>query len=317
MRRIVLLAIATWCAAMHAEAQVPSNTVAVTGGPQGNPTFLQLPKPVNPGNSVVVACNFSSKLSLTFSDNQNSSYTSLVPSTSWNSPNGMGEVMAAEIPAGGVVTVSVGYTGSSGHLNCYAVETAGPPLLDGSMAVASGVSQTASVNLSHVSAGDNVLGFVFCQSCAGGTADSYLTVVNAASDVVLAMVKKSNSGLSVDFNLKYSQAWLAMALPFKAPVWPVAAAPTINLGSIIVACTTNGSVTHTVALAWKPSPGSATYNIYRGTLAGGPYVEIGTASTPSYSDPNVLTGNIYHYVVTAVNAAGESIYSNEAVASIP
>jgi hypothetical protein len=30
-----------------------------------------------------------------------------------------------------------------------------------------------------------------------------------------------------------------------------------------------------------------------------------------------MTGNIYYYVVTAVNAAGESGYSNDAVATIP
>ena len=317
MKRIVLPAIMALCAAMHAGAQVPTNSVAVTGGLKGNPTVLQLPKAVNPGNSVVVGCNFSSKMSLTFSDNQNSSYTSLVPSTSWNAPYGTGEVMAAEIPAGGAVAVSVGYTGTGGYLNCYAVETAGPPLLDGSMAVTSGASQTASTSVSHVSAGDNVLAFVFCQSCTGGTPPSYLTVVNEASDVVMAMVKSSSGPLTVDFNLKSSQSWLTIALPFKAPVAPVAGAPTINLGSIIVACTTTGIVTHTVSLGWTASLNTSSYRVYRGTVAGGPYVEIGTAATPSYSDASVLTGNIYHYVVTAVNAAGESPYSNEAIASIP
>ncbi|MCD6418547.1 T9SS type A sorting domain-containing protein [bacterium] len=57
------------------------------------------------------------------------------------------------------------------------------------------------------------------------------------------------------------------------------------------------------------------YKIYRGTTPGGPYSYIGTSGTESYSDGSVTDGTSYYYVVTATYSdAGESGYSNEAMA---
>lgn len=54
------------------------------------------------------------------------------------------------------------------------------------------------------------------------------------------------------------------------------------------------------------------YNVYRSSSPGGPYVEIANqVSSQYYRDENVVDGNIYYYVVTAVYDAGESDYSNE------
>jgi len=62
------------------------------------------------------------------------------------------------------------------------------------------------------------------------------------------------------------------------------------------------------------------YNIYRGTVSGGPYSQINTAldTTTSDTDNNVAAGQTYYYVVTAVDSSGtESTYSNQTTAVIP
>ncbi|WP_068775255.1 fibronectin type III domain-containing protein [Paenibacillus sp. FJAT-26967] len=70
-----------------------------------------------------------------------------------------------------------------------------------------------------------------------------------------------------------------------------------------------------VNLAWNASANAVSYNVKRSTTAGGPYATIGTAAASAYTDTNVVNGTTYYYVVTAVNASGESLPSNEASAT--
>jgi len=77
---------------------------------------------------------------------------------------------------------------------------------------------------------------------------------------------------------------------------------------------------HSVSLTWSPSssPGISYYNVYRGTVNGGPYslLKSGVTST-SYGDGSVQSGSTYYYVTTAVDSAGaESAYSDQATAVI-
>jgi len=77
---------------------------------------------------------------------------------------------------------------------------------------------------------------------------------------------------------------------------------------------------HTVDLTWNASSGAVGYNIYRGTVSGGPYTMINTSldSTTTYTDSTVVSGTTYYYVATAVNSESqESGYSNQATAVIP
>jgi fibronectin type 3 domain-containing protein len=77
-----------------------------------------------------------------------------------------------------------------------------------------------------------------------------------------------------------------------------------------------------VSVSWaaSSSAGVAGYNVYRGTVAGGPYTKL-TASAISgttYVDTPVTAGQTYYYVVTAVNTSNqESGYSNMATAQVP
>ncbi|MHA2278318.1 MAG: fibronectin type III domain-containing protein, partial [Candidatus Kariarchaeaceae archaeon] len=53
------------------------------------------------------------------------------------------------------------------------------------------------------------------------------------------------------------------------------------------------------------------YKIHRGDESGGPYVLISTTSSTNYTDTTVQNGNIYFWVVTAVNFNGEGTQSTE------
>lgn len=65
---------------------------------------------------------------------------------------------------------------------------------------------------------------------------------------------------------------------------------------------------------------AASYNIYRGTANGGPYVIIANVTTTSYTDPvaGLTAGTTYYYVVTSVNSVGvESTDSIQVFGTIP
>lgn len=82
------------------------------------------------------------------------------------------------------------------------------------------------------------------------------------------------------------------------------------------------SVAHGVDLSWDPSPSSVIgYNIYRGTVSGGPY-PLKLTSSPqsgtSFSDNTVLSGITYFYVATSLDVNSvESSYSNQLTMVVP
>src|SRR5580692_1760511 len=70
-----------------------------------------------------------------------------------------------------------------------------------------------------------------------------------------------------------------------------------------------------VALTWSVSVGATSYNVKRSTTNGGPYTQISSPSTNSFTDSSLTNGTTYYYVVSAVNSAGQSANSNQAVAT--
>jgi len=74
-------------------------------------------------------------------------------------------------------------------------------------------------------------------------------------------------------------------------------------------------------LGWTASTSTVSgYNVYRGTVSGGPYTKINSAlvTTTTNTDSTVLSGLTYFYVVTALDSNNaESAYSNEVSATIP
>src|SRR6202050_1670823 len=80
--------------------------------------------------------------------------------------------------------------------------------------------------------------------------------------------------------------------------------------------------TQTVALGWTASKSSVIgYNVYRGTVTGGPYSSKLTSSpvaATQFTDTTVQSGQTYYYVVTSVDSNDvESVDSGQASASIP
>jgi hypothetical protein len=78
---------------------------------------------------------------------------------------------------------------------------------------------------------------------------------------------------------------------------------------------------HSVLLDWSPSTSAVEgYNVYRGTVSGGPYTRLNGTLDPgtSFSDHAVASGKTYYYVVTAVGKDNvESAFFRQTAATIP
>ena len=70
-----------------------------------------------------------------------------------------------------------------------------------------------------------------------------------------------------------------------------------------------------VILAWTTSPGATSYHVKRSTTSGGPYTQVAAPTTLSDTDAGLTNGTTYYYVVSALNAAGESTNSSQVSAT--
>ena len=77
--------------------------------------------------------------------------------------------------------------------------------------------------------------------------------------------------------------------------------------------------TASVSLSWtEPTDGGSPitgYNVYRGVATGGETLLVSLGLVTTYVDTSAATGSTYYFVVTAVNAEGESVWSNEVSAT--
>jgi cellulose 1,4-beta-cellobiosidase len=63
-------------------------------------------------------------------------------------------------------------------------------------------------------------------------------------------------------------------------------------------------------------PGATTYNVKRSATSGGPYTNIQTAvAATNYTNTGLANGTNYFFVLTALNASGESPISNQVSAT--
>jgi fibronectin type 3 domain-containing protein len=70
-----------------------------------------------------------------------------------------------------------------------------------------------------------------------------------------------------------------------------------------------------VSLTWSASTGATSYHVKRSTTSGGPYTQVAAPTTTSDADTGLTNGTTYYYVVSALNAAGESANSSQASAT--
>lgn len=73
-----------------------------------------------------------------------------------------------------------------------------------------------------------------------------------------------------------------------------------------------------VQLSWNSVPGATAYTIRRASISGGAYFTIATGvSGTNHTDTTITNGAMFFYVVSAGNAYGESLASNEASVAVP
>src|SRR5262249_44285734 len=70
-----------------------------------------------------------------------------------------------------------------------------------------------------------------------------------------------------------------------------------------------------VTLAWGPVAGAVQYRVKRSASHEGPFAPIAEPAEPGYTDTALTNGTTYHYVVSALNAHGESFDSSPAEAT--
>lgn len=108
----------------------------------------------------------------------------------------------------------------------------------------------------------------------------------------------SNAAGDVWSNSSYSFQTLPRPTQVAPPGVPGSLRTTLAVGS--------------VPLKWTAVADAAGYNIKRATTSGGPYATIKTGhATASYTDTTAVNGTTYYYVISAVNAGGESVNSGE------
>lgn len=93
------------------------------------------------------------------------------------------------------------------------------------------------------------------------------------------------------------------------------------------ACATNAGAVgwtgtpHGVCVSWNASTSTVVgYNVYRGTISGGPYTKLTSTITANtfFLDTTAVVNTLYFYVGTAVDSNGnESAYSNQASLTTP
>jgi fibronectin type 3 domain-containing protein len=70
-----------------------------------------------------------------------------------------------------------------------------------------------------------------------------------------------------------------------------------------------------VALSWSAGANATSYHVKRATVSGGPYTQVGGPAGTSFTDSGLVNGTKYYYVVSGVNAVGESANSSEVFAT--
>ena len=70
-----------------------------------------------------------------------------------------------------------------------------------------------------------------------------------------------------------------------------------------------------ISLTWTASSGATSYHVKRATASGGPYTQVAAPASGSYINTGLTNGTPYFYVVSALNATGESANSSPATAA--
>lgn len=181
------------------------------------------------------------------------------------------------------------------------------PVNAGSVTVGTSGTQTGTLSASGASVSVSSVGV-------GGTNPSEFSISGLSFPVTVA------PGQPVTFTVTFTPGATGTAT--------ASASFTSNASNSPSAATLTGTGTaapvHSVGLTWKASStqGITSYNVYRavlGTSSCGSYSSIGSTpgSSTAFTDSVVADGTTYCYATTAVDANGESGFSNIIQAKIP
>jgi len=217
--------------------------------------------------------------------------------SSWTTPQSYGVAKSWTLTAGdGTKTVSVKFkdtlgTWSNVFSDTIIFSTAPKTLIVNRTGTGSGTvaSAPAGINCGSV--------------CQNSFASSTLVNLTAVADMGSTFVAWGGdcSGVSANTPITVNNAMICTAR-FDS----IAAIPSAPTG--LSGMPGNGEAT----LTWSDSTGAAWYLLYRANSSGGPYEFVAQTKGVSHTDRGFGNGTPYYYVVTALNAAGESGYSNEA-----
>jgi Carboxypeptidase regulatory-like domain len=187
------------------------------------------------------------------------------------------------------------------------------------------VSQSATIN------GANVTGLNFTATAQGGQAFSLSGTISPTtggagatvtlSGAVSATAAANSSGIytfSGLINGNYTVTPSHTGYSFT----PVSLSKTVSGANVTgVNFTAVPLAAHSAIASWTASTSVISgYNVYRGTVSGGPYTKLNSSliALLTYTDTTVQSGQTYFFVTTAVDGSGnESVFSNEVTAVIP
>jgi hypothetical protein len=205
-------------------------------------------------------------------------------------------------------------------------------VLVGCQGVSSGSKQASNGNLGAGQLAATPATLNFGNVAVGSNSVQTGTLTAGASDITVASAAWNGAGYSVSGITFPVTVPATQSVQFTVTFAPETTGSTSgsiafdsNATNSPTAVTLSGngtqSSTHSVALSWDPSTSQVIgYNVYRGTVSGGPYRRVNTSidTTTVYTDSSVQGGQTYYYVTTAVDANNvESGYSNQATSVIP
>jgi hypothetical protein len=106
----------------------------------------------------------------------------------------------------------------------------------------------------------------------------------------------------------------SVALTVAPPPPPADAAGNLVPPSTVGA-TASGSTT--IVVTWSATPSTSSYRVLRSSVSGGPYTQLGTTSSLSFTDSGLAAATRYFYVVQSAYNKKLSAYSPEATAATP
>jgi len=144
-----------------------------------------------------------------------------------------------------------------------------------------------------------------------------------AKDWLFIASPRTGTALSDELDFAFpadnAEQWVSGRLRLRdsgTPTPTVSASPTTTS----LAAPTNlagGFGNGAMGLTWNSVPGAVSYNVYRGLTNGTETLYQQGITNPSFSDTNLQAGIDYWYEITAVNASGESGFSNEIITYTP